>query len=493
MSDSLARRTLGNMGLTGFARGVTMLLQMVANVVLARELTSSDYGIVGFAQVFITLLTMLSEFGLNSAAIQRERLGESELDTGFTLRLLLGLAAFAAALLLAPLSAAILSDAAVADVVKLLAVGFLVNALAFVPGVRLLRALDYRRYIKAQILGAVVNTTVTVILAWNGFAYWSIVIANLAATATITIALMAMVRHRPRLVLQRDSVSHYAGFGGHVFLAWLLTFVIMNLDRFVIGSLAGPVTLGFYALAYTWGAKFCELLGTVVNSVLFPTFSRMQADTVRLRAAYLKSLQLVGFLAAGGYAAFYLVSADFVHAVLGEGSGKWQASLATLQILCVYGLVRALLEPVGSVVMALGGPAVLVRANGLAAALKAALIYPALIHFGIEGVAVLVTLSYASQLFVFLPALRQRLQVHVGDLCRVTALPLLSAALALGLGEIVLGFSGVAPGWPRLIAGCLVFSSAYLLTFGLLSRGAAYREFLGLLGWAGKARDGAGS
>ena len=481
MADSLTRRTLGNMALTGAARLLTLGLQLGANIVLARSLSSVDYGVVGYAQIFISFLALISEFGLNSAAIQRPQLGDRELHTGFTLRMLLGLTAFGLALVGAPWCALLLGQPEVADVMKLLAVGFLINGLAFVPGVRAMRALDYRRFSGAQIAGSVVNASVTVWMALHGFAFWSIVVANVAAIATSALVLNLLFRERPRLALDRDSAVHYATFGGHLFVAWVLTFIIMNLDNFVVGTVLGPATLGYYALAFGWGTKLCETLGTVVNSVLFPTFAKIQSDTPRLRAAYLKSLELIGFLAVLGYTALFAVSDDFLIHILGGGTDKWQPAIGALRVLCVYGLVRTVLEPVGSVVMAVGGIPVLVRANLAAAVVKIALVYPALMHFGIEGVAAVVTLSYSMQYVVFLPALKRHLGLGQAGFFAPLWRPVLSGAIALAAVAALRSTGLVAAGTPRFWLDLALCVAVYGAAFGLLSRGSTYLELYRLI------------
>ena len=481
MEPSLKQRTLGNLALTAAARLVTLAMQLLANVVLARSLNSTDYGVVAYAQVVISFLSLVSEFGLNSAAIQRPTLSTAALQTGFTLRLLLGLLAFGLAFAAAPLCGQLLGVPAAGDVVKLLALGFLINGLAFLPSVQALRALDYARYTAAQVMGSVVNAAVTIALALNGFAFWSIVAANVVSIAASALLLNLLIRVPMRLTLDRDSVQHYARFGGQLYLSWLLTFVIMNLDNLVVGTLLGSATLGYYALAFGWGTRLCEMLGTVVNSVLFPTFARIQSDLPRLRAAYLKSLELVAFLAVAGYATLLGCSADFLQHLLGAGTDKWLPALGVLRILCVYGLIRAVLEPVGSVVMAIGGIPVLVRANLLAAIVKATLIYPALLYAGIEGVAVVVTLSYAAQYLVFLPALKQHLGLELRDFLAPLWRPLLSGATALAAMQALRMAGAQPPGVAGFWVGVGLGLTVYAVAFGLLSRGAAYRELIQLL------------
>lgn len=477
MTGSLKRRTVGNLALTGGARAVTVALQLGANVVLARHLSSSDYGIVGYAQVFIAFLTLVSEFGLSSAAIQQPNLSQASLRTGFTMRLALGVVALGFALAIAPFCGPLLGEPVVGDVIALLAVGFLINALAFMPTVRILRDLDYRSFTLAQLAGAAVNAAVTVVLATRGFAFWSIVVANLAATAASALVLNTVVREPMALAMDRPTVSRYAGFGGHLFLAWTATFLLMHLDDFAVGTVEGTAALGFYALAFTWGAKLSETIGGVVNSVLFPTFARIQSDPARLRAAYLKAVQLVGFLAIGGYCALALLGDGFLVWILGGGTDKWLAALPALQILCVYGIARTLLETVGSVVMAIGGVPLLARANLVAAGVEAVLILPALHAWGIAGVAVVVTLSYGCQYLVFVPALRERLGVGVRDFLR-SLWHSVAAAMVTALAVLLARSSGVSgSGATRLWSEAIVAATVYLIAYGAASRGATYREF----------------
>jgi O-antigen/teichoic acid export membrane protein len=255
----------------------------------------------------------------------------------------------------------------------------------------------------------------------------------------------------------------------------------MNLDNFVVGTLLGSATLGYYALAFTWGTKLCETLGSVVNSVLFPTFAKIQGNVPRLRAAYIKSLEFVAFLAVGGYVALFVVSGDFLIHILGAGEDKWLPSIAVLQILCLYGLIRALLEPIGSVVMAVGGVPILVRANLLAAVVNMTLIYPALLAFGIEGVAAIVTVSYACQYLVFLPVLKDRLALSPREFMTPLSKPLIAGTITLAAMVAFQGADALGHGQLRFWLAGLSSVAIYIAVFGLLSRGTAYRDLYNLI------------
>ena len=77
----------------------------------------------------------------------------------------------------------------------------------------------------------------------------------------------------------------------------LLAFLIFNLANFLISAKMGIAQLGYYTLAFNWGCFVCGLLADTMISVLFPTFAAIQQDTAKLRRWYLKTVDLVAFIA----------------------------------------------------------------------------------------------------------------------------------------------------------------------------------------------------
>ena len=125
----------------------------------------------------------------------------------------------------------------------------------------------------------------------------------------------------------------------------ILAFVIFNLDNFLVGASMGSARLGYYALAFTWGSFICGILTATVNNVLFPAFSAIQHDLVAVRRWYLKTVDLVGFIALVANTALLANAHFFLVTLLGKGSNKWLPAVLALKILCVYGILRAMAEP----------------------------------------------------------------------------------------------------------------------------------------------------
>ena len=444
--DILASKTIRSIGYKSASRFLIYGLQALTTVVLARNLSAQDYGIAGYAMIFIGFLASFNDIGIGSALIQREQLDDAVLATAFSLRLSLGILAFCLAWILAPLAGLTFGDTSVSAVIRILSLGFLVSVLGFIPSALLLRDLDFGRWVLATLGGAIFRAAVACYLAIRGYGYWSIVLGSLGGTSIESLCFMVFSKHTVKLSWQKDVAGGLLRFGLPLFVSGLLTFSLFNADNLIIGAVSGASILGFYAIAFNWGSIFSKAIYEVLHSVLFPAFSRIQSETETLRRMYLRMMEQISFFGVLIQAGLLACSRDFLVIILGKGTDKWIPACHALQILSLYGLIRLLVEPVGNVLIAAGRTNLLLRANLLAAAVEIGLLYPVLKLGGIEGVAMLVTLSYALQCFIYWPFLKAHLNLSLRELGK-SILPSILASI------------------PALIAGLLLDKIAVGLLF----------------------------
>ncbi len=478
MSGSLKSTTVRNVGYNSVAKIIQMAVMASATVILSRTLAPTDYGIVGFAGIFIAFMSQFSDLGINSAVIRKKELEQRELFTAFTIKFFIGLVIFILAYISAPLAVRFFDNPAIIWVIRLMAFNFVLSTIGFVPQILLIRKLDFKKIAMANLLPAILNSVVAVTLALLGFKYWSLVIALLVMTLCTGILLNIFQPVRHRFACDANVATYLMNFGGNVFLSGFITFLIFNADNFLIGSVNGATNLGYYSLAFNWGSMACTMIGGIVMSVLLPTFSRMQGDRERLKSSYLKVLQVISFGGVLINMTLFVVSRDFLTQVLGHNSDKWLPALTTLRILCFYGILRLLLEPVGQVVMALARTDVLRRATLLVAAIELIGLYPALHFLGIEGVALLVTVAYVSQYVLYYRLIRLELRISFRELYSSVG-PALWGALFIGPVFLV-GESGGSNSVSVLlleIAGCVVI---YLVSYGMMTKWFLYKNIISI-------------
>jgi O-antigen/teichoic acid export membrane protein len=428
-------KTFGNILYSIFAKGAALVCLAVSSSVVARNLTAADYGVVGFATIIIGFLSHFSDMGVGSAVIRHPQLEQRGLQTAFTLKLLLSSGAFIAALLVAPFARHLFEHPETGNVIRVLSLNFLVSTIGFLPLVTLTREMNYRALVIPGIVSMFVRCALTVALIRCGWKFWAVIWADVGATLVSGIIIQVMKRIPIRFTFNWTAARDYLRFGMPLLGVGVLVFTIFNLDNFLIGAFMGSAPLGYYALAFNWGSFICVLLADTVNSVLFPAFSIIQDDQIAMRRWYLKTVDLVALVAVVGNTALLANTHFFLVTFLGKGSDKWLPAALPLEILCVYGIIRAITEPLGNCLVARSQTRTLLRANILAGVVEILLLVAALRSGKIAMVAVAVLVAYTCQLIVYLPFLRSE--------------------FSIGIPEI---FAQIWPVAPALIVGCLVTS-----------------------------------
>jgi lipopolysaccharide exporter len=478
--SSLKQKTFNNVAFNAIAKVISFFFQAVANVILSRALLSSDYGVVGFALIFVNFLSQFSELGLNSAIIQRKELSEKTLYTGFTMKLGLGVFIYFVVFITSGLAVFFFDNHAVVNVIKALALNFVINSFAFLPLALLKRDLDYKKISIANVCQTICNSSLAIILALAGFKYWSIVVANLCATLAMVLALNYLKPIRIKFVYDKEAAHSLMAYGTNLSMMSFLIFLLFNLDNFIIGAIKGSSELGYYMIAFNWGSIICIVLGTVVNSVIFPTFSKINDDIPRIKRSYIRVLEYVSFVGVLANLTLFLVSRDFLVQLLGNGTEKWLPALTSLKILCFYGIIRFLLEPIANVLMALGLTKLMLKANLLAAVIEIVMLYPVLKYFGIEGVAVLITLTYTSQYFIYFPVLRKELGINFKEFLQ-PIMPAIYAGTLVTLIFISINSYTIYGGILDLLLKAALVVSCYLAVHGVITNWKLLREAKGMI------------
>jgi lipopolysaccharide exporter len=471
-------KTFRNIIYASSTKGITVLCMALTTMVVARNLSASDYGLVGFTTIIIAFLFQFAEMGLLHAAVRRPVLQTRSLQTVFTLKAVLGSGAFVAALVIAPFARHFLDHPAIGNVIRVLALSFLVSTIGFLPRIVLTREMNYRVLMIPAVTGAVVQCFVSVVLVMRGWSYWAVVIASVATTLATGITLQFMKRIPLRFHCDWPDAQEYLRFCIPLLGSSLLMFLILNLDNFLVGTSLGSARLGFYALAFTWSTFVVRLLNETVNSVLMPTLSAIQNDPTAIRRWFLKTLDLTAFVGVIANAAL-LTNAYWFLTFLGKGTDKWLAAEKSLQILCLYGILRACTELIGPCLMALGDTKTLWRANVLVGVAEVMLLLLALRSGRIEMVAGAVLVAYACAMIVYLPFLNRALSISIADIMtRIWPVGpvlvvgfLVTALLPASLGNSMFGLAGRA----------LFTAVVVALSHGLCTRFRCFHEARGMI------------
>src|SRR5262245_34595113 len=254
----------------------------------------------------------------------------------------------------------------------------------------------------------------------------------MASRVCETAALMWLCGWCPQLRMPGRQGRGLLAFGIHVSLGALLWFVYSNSDFAIVGNLAGPVALGYYALAFQLISLPVQRLTANVNQVAYPVFCRLQHDPQRLRDWYLRLTGLLGFFGLPALVGMMLVADDAFLLVFGS---KWTPAVLPFQLLSGAGCVMILSHSLPPVFNALGRPDLNLKYTALCTIIFPACFVPAGQAYGLYGICLVWVVVYPLMVAGLFMLTRHVTGVGLVGLLQVQA-PIL-AAIACMTGAVL--------------------------------------------------------
>jgi O-antigen/teichoic acid export membrane protein len=450
------------------SQGYSQIARISVAVLLARALSPHDYGEIGMAAVFVTLVLIFSDMAFGTALIQRPEITEEHRSTIFWLTSGVGLLLTVAGYFAAPMIASFYGEPAVANIFRVLSLTFLITALGATHSALLTRAMDFRglelRQIGAVTAGAV-TAVVGVVLGWG---LWAVVAQQISIALASTVLLWACTGWFPRLRFSRSALKQMAGFSANVFGTRLLFYADRNVDNLLIGRFIGATALGLYAVAYNLMLVPLERIAGPLQQVFYPAIARLQSQPARMGRAWIRATRLIGAITTPAMLGVMVTAPDLVRVVLGT---KWDGAVPVVQVLAWVGLHQSFARLNSSVLQAANRTELMLR-YAIITVIADVVAFGVGAHWGILGVAV----AYAIATTLIAPLYFRLAASSVGltalgflrEMSPVLQASALTGIVALGTREALLA-AGAGPA-ARLIVVAAVGATVAPAFVGLRAR-----------------------
>ncbi len=351
-AGDLRARTLRGLQWTYLAALLSGVLQIGVTAVLSRLLTPADYGLMAAAGLFLSFGSYFSEMGVGQALVQKLTLSEEDTRAAFTAASLIGLAASAMVFAGAPWARAILDAPRVVGLVRVISLALLLKTLASTSLALLRRQLRFDVLARIEVISYAAGYGLLGIpLALAGAGVWALAAPLLTQPLLALAMAYASARHRLRPCLRWRPCRGLLGYGSQLSLTGFAEYLFFFAEPCSVGRSWGGAVLGIYNRAAMVANLPGTQLSTALMKVLFPAFSRVQADPARLASGYLQGLAAMNLVALPIAAGIAPAARDLVLTVLGN---QYLGAVPLVQIL-VFAL------PLG---MAAGVASALTNARG---------------------------------------------------------------------------------------------------------------------------------
>jgi O-antigen/teichoic acid export membrane protein len=360
-------------------------------IILARLLSPVDFGILGLAMLSINALNVFSETGIESALIQRDKVGRAELNTVWTMTIIRGVVLFVILFLSAGWLASYFDNATLEPVLKVMAVTFLIGGCTNIGIVFFQKDLEFKKKAILESMADIVGTVIAILLALYLRNVWALVMGSIAWVTVKCVVSYRLHSYRPQLQWNWNITLGLLSFGKHIFLINLIAFIITNVDDALVGKLLGLNMLGFYVLAFSISSIPVSSLSAVLSRIFFPAYAKIQNNPDRIVEAFGQIFETVMLILLPLTSLMITLAPNFTAVFLGE---KWLLMVPALQVLCFFGLFRCISGLFYPLHLALNRPDIQTKIKSFDLVTFLILIYPLTLNWGILGTSCAMSLVY---------------------------------------------------------------------------------------------------
>lgn len=333
-NQTLKQRTAQGLFWGFLSSGGTQLLNLIIGIFLARLLSPGEYGVVGMLAIFSLIAGNLQDSGFGVALINIKDIKHNDYNSVFWFNIGVSLFLYALLFLCAPLIAAFYHQPCLTSLSRFLFLGFIFAAIGITPNAVLTRALRVKEKAIVSLLALAVSGTVGVVMAFNGFSYWSLAAQQVLYNVMICIGRYYFARWAPSFHVDFTPVKQMFSFSYKVLITTVLTTINNNVLTVVFGRLFPAESVGNFTQANKWNTMANQLVSNTVAQVAQPVLTRINDDNDRQRRIFGKMLRFTAFMAFPVMLGLSLVAPQFIIIAIGE---EWANSIPLLQILCISG------------------------------------------------------------------------------------------------------------------------------------------------------------
>jgi len=328
-------------------------LQIIQLVIISRILPPESLGLMTTIMVVVGFAQLYSDMGITNAIIYKENLTKKQLSSLYWFNIMLGLLLTLVIIGFTPVIAYFYHEPRLSILLCLIAVIFLINPIGQQSMVLHQKELKFDILAKIEIIAAISGFLLTITLAYIGYDVYSLVIGQIFINFMKMCGYVFISKNvsKPMMYFRFSEVKSFVSFGLYQLGERTIHYINSNLDYIIIGSLLGSKALGYYTIAFNLIILPISKINPIVTRVAFPIFSKMQNDISLLKKSYFKIIRILSCINFPYFFGLFISAPILVPVIFGE---KWMPSVLLIQILSFVGITRAIVNPIGALVMARG-------------------------------------------------------------------------------------------------------------------------------------------
>lgn len=327
-------------------------LQFLQLLLLARLLDKADFGRFATATLFFQICLQILDTAINNTILHRQENDPRQLSALFWANLTLGLALGSLFWFSAGLIAHWYDEPLLVGVVRLFAVLLPFVGIGTTFKVLLQKQMDFFRIGSIEVSASIASIVIALALALQGLGLQALVWGALVRYGSEALLfLLWKPLLRPRFTFQMQDSQFYLRYGLVQTAERLVTMLTSQVDILLIGKLLGMDALGIYDVIKRLLVRPSNLLHQIVERAALPLYARIQHRRRILTKVFLSLFEAIikpHFLI---YGLLIILADNLLPLFLGY---SWLPHVTLFRLMAVYVIIVACLNPIDSLLVAIG-------------------------------------------------------------------------------------------------------------------------------------------
>lgn len=460
--ESLKEKTAKGLFWGAMNNTVQQLLGVAFGIVTLRLLSPQDNGMMAIIAVFSQVATVLQDSGFRSALVNIKEPSHRDYNAVFWFNIIVAVIMYFVLFFTAPLIADYYHTPELTWFSRYAFLSIILAGFNTAQSAWLFKNLRAKQQAKAAMTAVLLSGIVCIVMAWQGYAYWSLATQGLVFIGVYMLMNWHYSPWRPSLSFDFRPIRSMFRFSVKMLLTTIVERVNVNIMNILLGRYFSKHDVGIYNTAYNWSQKGSSLVQGMVAQVAQPVFSDLQDDRERQLRVLRKMMRFAAFVSFPLMFGLSLVAEEFIVVAI---TAKWLGSAMLLRVLSIAAAFSPLSTVLSQYIVSRGR-------SGIYLACTAALcvmLVGMMIGLHSRGIEVMVwayTVLFVLWFFVWYFFVSRLSGYRLFDMLADT-IPFLLAAL---LVMLLTGWTTASVGtlWLRLVLRIIISATLYFAMMKLL-------------------------
>ncbi len=334
--ETLKEKTAKGLFWAALNSGTIQLLNLVFGIILAKQLSPGDYGIVGVLTIFTLIAGNLQSSGFTQGLTNIKSPTANDYNAVFWFNISVSAVLYVFLFLCAPLIAQYFHTPELTALSRFVFLNFFISSFGIAHNAYMFKNIMAKERTITGFVALTLSGICGITMACNGMAYWSLAWQSVlfAFIQNICRYYFTYKKWRPSLHFDFSPIHKMFSFSVKILLTSIVNTVNNNVLTFILGHQFPMAAVGNFTQANKWNTMAYSTVSGTIEQVAQPVLAQITDDSEREKRVFRKLMRFTALFSFPALFGLSLVSEEFILLTIGE---KWNECVPLLQVLCVGG------------------------------------------------------------------------------------------------------------------------------------------------------------